>query len=83
MMLQQDLELRKNESAMQAYNLLINTMQIMATEKKNMIAANQELLKGLIEAAKVSESQLKEFLNNNLNKVIQFKKYYVCSKLIP
>jgi hypothetical protein len=68
MMLQEHTSLRQSKSTMQAYYLIITTMDVMAREKKEMIGKSQELLRELLLAAKVSESHLKIFLENNLNK---------------
>lgn len=70
MMLQEHTSLRQSKSTMQAYYLIITTMDVMAREKKEMIGKSQELLRELLLAAKVSENHLKIFLENNLNKVL-------------
>lgn len=69
MMLQQYPALRQSKTTLQAYYLILNAMEVMAQEKKKMIMANQELLKELIVAAKVSENQLKGFFAKNLDRV--------------
>lgn len=72
MMLQSYPELRANEYVLQAYYLILNAMEALAAEKKQMVERNQAVLRELVMAAKVSEAQLRSFLAANVDKVRLF-----------
>ena len=69
MMLRRYPELRANEYVLQAYYLILNAMEALAAEKKQMVERNQAVLRELVMAAKVSEAQLRSFLAANVDKV--------------
>eukprot|EP01033_Poteriospumella_lacustris_P008588 gene8588-6181_t len=69
MMLRRYPELRANEYVLQAYYLILNAMEALAAEKKQMVERNQAVLRELVMAAKVSEAQLRSFLAANVDKI--------------
>lgn len=62
-------ELRKSKSTMQSYIFTLNVLESIANETSQLIRNSQEILKELLEAAKVSEAQLQHFLQKNIDQV--------------
>lgn len=69
MMLARYPELRKSKSTMQSYIFTLNVLESIANETSQLIRNSQEILKELLEAAKVSEAQLQHFLQKNIDQV--------------
>lgn len=54
---------------MQSYIFTLNVLESIANETSQLIRNSQEILKELLEAAKVSEAQLQHFLQKNIDQV--------------
>lgn len=70
MLLQKQPELRQDQGTMRSYMFLMDFLEAVGNEMSTRIKNNQQLLKGLLEASKVSEAALDEYISTNSDKVV-------------
>ena len=69
-MLAEQPELRDNDDMMQAYVFLMDFLESFNESMGGLVRENQTLLKELLDAAKVSEESLNEYIGTNRAKVL-------------
>ncbi len=62
-------EMRDDRTMMVAYTFIINFMEAISNETKKLNAKNQQLLKDMILASKLSDLQVKKFIEANAKEV--------------
>lgn len=62
-------ELRQDKVMMRAYMFLLDFLEAISKETAKRLKANQKVMRSLLEAAKVSESELNKFVADNSEKV--------------
>lgn len=67
--------IRQDKGMMQAYIFLIDFLETVSKESSSMLKQNQKLLRSLLEAAKISEGFLNDFISENKESVSSLSKY--------
>ncbi len=62
-------ELRQDKVMMRAYMFLLDFLEAISKETAKRLKSNQKVMRSLLEAAKVSELELNQFVADNSEKV--------------
>ena len=76
MMLEEFPQLKKDKVMMRAYMFLLDFLEAVSKETSEKLKINQQLLKSLMEACKLSEESLDSFIAGNHEKVDLIISYF-------
>lgn len=71
MLLQKYPDVRQDQGMMRGYMFLMDFLEAVSKEMSTRIQNNQKLLRGLLEASKVSEAALDDYIATNAEKVLE------------
>ena len=65
-------QLRQDNTMMRSYMFLLDFLEAISKETSSMLKTQQNLMRSLLQAAKISEDSLTEFFTSNVEKVFSF-----------